>query len=203
MTGVQTCALPISLAAPTISSVTQKDNTVTVAGGNFYSAPKNPFKAQVRPASATDDKSDVAVKTTAAETSTSFALDTATFDKKVTPGCYLAIVTVGTMTSGPSKDKLRVNAAPKIASAKWTTTAKTAIEATGEQFVSTKGCGGTEPEFELLLADKTTVAGKSTPLSSAKGDAAKMTFDLPSDIGDKKAAFVRIKGSTDAPVNIQ
>ena len=192
-----------TLAAPTISSVTQKDNTVTVAGANFYSAPKNPFKALVRPASAKDDKGDVAVKTTPAETSSSFALDTATFDKKVTPGCYLAIVTVGTMTSGPSKDKLRVNAAPKIASAKWTTTAKTAIEATGEQFVSTKDCGGTEPEFELLLADKTTVAGKSTPLSSAQGDAAKRTFNLPGDIGDKKAAFLRIKGSTDDPVAIQ
>jgi hypothetical protein len=195
-----------TLGAPKISSVTQKDNTATVTGTNFYSSPNNLFKALVRPALATDDKSDVAVKTTAAETSTSFTLDTSAFDKKVTPGCYLTIVTVGTMTSGPSndkKDKLRVNAAPKITSAKWTTTAKTAIEATGEQFIGTKDCGGTEPEFELLLDDQKTVAGKSTPLTSAKGDAGKMTFPLPSDIGDKKAAYVRIKGSTDAPVKIQ
>jgi hypothetical protein len=187
-----------TLAAPTISSVTQKDNTVSVAGTNFDSTAKNPFKAFVRPAAAKDEQSDVPVKTTPAESSTSFTLDTSTFDsKKVPPGCYLVVATVGTLTSAPSKDKLKIDAAPKITAARLVNSGKS-IEVTGEQLISTKDCGGSEPEFEVL--DKQgNVLGNPIPLSAAKDDAGKKTFVL----GDKKAASVQIKGTTGAPVKLQ
>ncbi len=187
--------------APTITSVTQKDSAVTVTGTNFFSNSKNLFSTSVRPAASKDDKTDVAVKSSA-ESSTSFTLDTTKFDSaKVGAGCYLVVVKVGTGPSVVSTDKVRVNATPKITGAKKVNSDK-AIEVTGTQFVSTKDCGGSEPEFEVL-DDKVKVIGSAIPLSKATGNATKITFDLPTVTGTApKPAAVRIKGSTDTPTKI-
>ena len=181
-----------------ILSVAQKDSTATVSGTNFYSTPKNPFSASVRPSTSTDDKSDVVVRTTPAETATSFALDASKFDaKKVAPGCYLVVVNVGTM-SDVSKDKLQVAATPKITAAR--KNGDNSIEVTGEQLISTKDCGGTEPTFEIL-DDKAAVIA-TIAFADAKGNATKVTL-APKGIGDKKVTSVHIKDSKDAPTTIQ
>jgi hypothetical protein len=191
-----------TLEAPTITSVTQKDKTVSVAGTGFYSTPKNAFKAMVRPIAAKDDKSDVPVKTTAAESSTAFTLDTSKFDStKVAPGCYFVVAMVGTLPSEASKDKLKIDAAPKITAATLLSGGKS-VQVTGEQLVDTKDCGGTELEFELL--DKNGKVLGTVPSSAAKGDAGKLTFDFPGGVSDKNAASVRIKGTTTAvPIKAQ
>ncbi len=143
-----------TLQAPTITEVQQAApaTVATVTGTNFYSNSKNKFSAKIRPEAAKDDKSDIVVGTTAPSSATSFTLDTSKFDKTVVPGCYVALAEVGALLSAPSTDKLMVAATPKITKAETANGGKS-LKITGEQLVSTKDCGGSDPAFELIKTD--------------------------------------------------
>jgi hypothetical protein len=188
------------LVLPSIASVSQKENTVSVTGAEFYSSPKNAFKAYLRPAGAENADRDVEARNTPAETVTSFTIDLAKVDaKKAGPGCYSVVAAVGTRLSLPSKDLVRLNATPKIKGAKLVDGNKS-IEISGDELVSTKECGGAEPQFEVLDKDGK-VLGK-VALSSAKSSGGKLTIAVPTGISDAKPSAVQLAGTKD-PTQLQ